>query len=284
MAVDSAPTLMEVVTEGLARANKPNLVARAKRAWMREIKNDFAIVAPRSKILMKTEVSITTKGLERYAVPTDYLSDMKMALLSGSEVGVALGGSSSTVTLAADFAGSEADTVGLKVLITGGTGKNSLGQIVALNESTKVATVGISFTNTPAATDTYLIVTREKDLIPQPIWNQGRNSQNITVAEPEIFYPKNNKDSDEFILFPVPDKSTYGLVKTYYADIRRVDLTDSWLEEIFREYLEFFVSGITARATNGQLDWARYLGLKEDIKVGSYGMDLSNVQMAVSDY
>jgi hypothetical protein len=282
MAVPSAPTLLQLVTEGLALANQPNMLARARGTWMRQIKNEIADTVQDLKIMQKTEVSVTEDGRERYANPTDFLRDMELVLLKGSVTGIATGGTSTTITLATDFSSAEDDLKAKKILVTGGTGKNSLGQVTAYNDTTKVATVGIAFTTTPVNTDTYLIVENEIPLIEMPKWRKNEHGTKIERREPSHFFPLGDEDEDEFVLFPVPDKSTYGLVKTYYADIRKVDLTDSWMGEIYREFEEVFVLGIKARATDSDTDWLKYNQRLGRIRNDSYGVDFSNLQMTLS--
>jgi hypothetical protein len=305
MATDTAPTIAILVTEGLRKAGILNPRAgglayeRAQSEWMPEIKNDIWSRAKKLKSLHKTAVGITTEGVDRYALPTDFSSDLTLNILDGLNTGTAQAGAVGSITLAAAEAISEATLKQRKgILVYSGTGKNSFSQVTAFNTSTKVATVNPNFATAPANGDSYMIVDTVSPVLQNSIQRLDRMIRGTGgTGKPEIFYPKGDADNGEFVLYPKPYRSSgvpYGMQLRYYADLMLLDLSSTLLSTLYRRWRNVFLTGLRFKALQSQdTDGKdkRIEGAKIDYRselsdlIGreTYGVDLSDTQIIVDN-
>lgn len=292
MAAPTAPDLTSITTEGLKRAgySAPSSadLSRAQVYWMREIKNDIAIRVKNAKFLHTTAYGVTAIGQSRYAVPTDFYSDLTLTLLYGSNTGTATGGAIGSITLAAAEDVTEDFMLGKQTIVTSGTGKNSCSQCTAYNTASKIATVTPNFAVAPASGSGYMAVDTYYPLKQKPVWELDELNFPTDSGRPEVFMPIGDTDDGEFILYPVPDE-VYGMQMRYYADIMEVDLASTLMGTLYKKWESLWVQGIFVKALAGKND-KRYIeesrkyeymlnGLAADAR---YGNDLSNLQMRIS--
>jgi hypothetical protein len=182
----------------------------------------------------------------RYAIPEDHNQSLSLMLLDGPDEwrGTAQSGTSSTITLASSFSESDDVISGKWIILTGGTGAGQYRQITTWNDTTKVATPDTSWTTTPDSTTTYLIAQSRYPLYPNnfdEVWDH------YFTAETNVSKPRRcAMFNQEFYLYPVPDKSTYGLVHHYYADLSKVNESSSLFIQLLREWRSLWIQGIAA--------------------------------------
>ncbi|MCR4286879.1 MAG: hypothetical protein NUW09_02570 [Deltaproteobacteria bacterium] len=292
MAAPTAPDLTSITTEGLKRSGitVPSSadLSRAQTYWMREIKNDIAVRIKNAKFLHTTAYGVTAIGQSRYAVPTDFYSDLTLTLLYGSNTGIATGGAVGSITLAANEDVTEGFMLGKQVLVTSGTGKNSFSQCTAYNPTTKADTVTPNFAVAPASGSGYMVIDTYYQLKQKPIWELDELNFPTDSGRSEVFMPIGDVDDGEFVLYPAPDK-VYGMQMRYYADIMEVDLASTLMGTLYKKWESLWVQGIFVKALAGKND-KRYIeesrkyeymlnGLAADAR---YGNELNNLQMRIT--
>jgi hypothetical protein len=90
--VSTSTSLTEIAGEGLKKAGYksdnsnswPILLQRAEDNWMEEIKNDILIYTKKLGELQVASTIMTTNGVNKYNLPTDYLSDLTILATDGT--------------------------------------------------------------------------------------------------------------------------------------------------------------------------------------------------------
>lgn len=293
MSAPSNPTLSELVAEALKKAGEydpsTDTVDRAEDKWMEEIKQDIWRRGKKLKNLMITSHGVATIGKSRYSNPSDYSSDLSITLLDGNIAGTATAGGSASLTLQAGDGSTEELIIGKDLLITGGTGLASLSRIVSYNESTRVATVSPNFKSTPASSSTYLIVDYEYEVKSEHMSNYQYYVQTYR-DRPTIYFPVGDEDYGEFIFNCPPDKA-YGIRFNYYANIMKMDLSSTWLSNLYLQWRNVWIHGIM---------WKKFQDANDDresmyfqlynkeindlVNLETYGADISNITDRITDF
>lgn len=305
MASPVAPSLNSLTLEACRKVNaSPSAfqLFRAREEWMDEVKSDIWTLAKKLKFLQKTTIGITTEGVDRYALPSDFSSDLTMVLLDGLTTGTAQGGAAGTITLAATEGISESALKQKKgILVYEGTGKGSYSQVSAYNSGTKIATVNPNFETAPINGDKYMFVDEITPVYQKPIWDFDRMVQvnGGSTGKPLCFYPKGDVDNGEFILFPKPYRTSnsgtpYGMQLRYYCDLTRLDLGGTLMSTLYRRWRNIFIKGVYWKALEDEND--RKNDQKTDtaerayrqaltmlITRETYGVDLSNLQASIME-
>jgi len=260
MSVAAQPTATSIVTEGLKRGGRVNPTATqiqsALDEALQEVKADIALAAPTHNNLMVTATTVTTRGQQRYALPADSNEQISISLLDGPDDwrGTAQGGSQTAIILASTFTGAEDDIIGKYIIITGEPGIEQYREIIGYNSGTKTATVDLAWTNVPTSASTYLIVNTYIQLWPlDTVTELDRITNPTSVAIPS----KAAVFQNEFMLYPIPDKSTYGLMNRYWADISLLDESGDVFLQLLREWRSLFIQGIAVK-TDQRYDEDRY--------------------------
>lgn len=298
-AAPTAPTADTIVTEALNKAFHSNpstiLVTRAKNYWLEEVKYDLVNTHQGSKLkmLQTTSIAVLTEGQSRYSNPTDYLCDMEVDILFGSNYGIAQAGAAGSVTLAADESIGGTDIVGRNTVITSGTGVASMSQCTAYNSTTKVNTVTPDFTTAPTAGSGYMVIDTYHSLIQKPIWGLSETTQQTKQGPPTHYFPIGDADYGEIELWPVPyttDDRVYVVRMRYYANLLTLDLSGTLMATFYQKARGVLVQGVLAKVlmNNGDkradMEIARYtIKLNEFAAQEIYGKNLNNLQMTVSD-
>lgn len=296
MSIPTQPTKTTLVSEGLKKASYPSppsaLQTRGEDFWLDEVKQDIFYIDPKWKSMMVVSYGVTTKGVSRYANPSDYGTDLSVTILNGEHTGTSTAASASTLTLAAteDFA--EDFVQGKLLLVTSGTGLGSCSQISGWNNSTKVATVTPNFTTTPDGNETYMIVDIHYPLTQEMITRRDRLPYPHDKRVPTHYFPigQGSADDDEtgeFQLYPTPD-ALYGIQLRYGINLLLVDITSNLMKTLFRRWRHIFVQGVLYKALQNDRDarWEReyniYKNMLQELKVREvYGMQLSELQAVV---
>lgn len=292
MAVPADPTVSQLVSEAFKKAGELNpssdLTTRGEGSWMEEIKNDIWKRSKKLKRLHVTAHGVMAKGLSRYSMPTDFSSDLDLAILDGN-TGTAQAGSINTLTLAATETYQEGDILGLDLLINSGQGQASSSQITSYNSTTKVATVTPDFKASPSTSSGYMIVNKEYNVDQKHI-GQYQIYKELSLGRPTVVFPIGDEDYGEMILNRPPDKA-YGMRLRYYANLMKIDTSTTHFSTILLEYRNVFMSGLLWKAyqffddDRQENQWSRYQAeLNSLILRETYGVDLQGLQDHVSDY
>src|SRR6185369_8308026 len=172
MAIPTAPTVTSIVTQALKRATlrvpTTAMITDATDHALQEVKADLMLKAPTHPNLLTTATTVTTRGQQRYTVPSDYNVQQSITLLDGTDTyrGTAQGGSSTGIILAAGFTGTDDELTGKYIIITSGPGVEEYREILSYNDSTKTAMVDIPWLSTPTSLSTYLICSTYTQLWP----------------------------------------------------------------------------------------------------------------------
>lgn len=295
MAVPTLPSLVSITTEGLKKAgnNTPTAsqLTRAQDEWVEEIKNDIWAVVKKLTSLQTTTIQILTNGKSRYSLPTDYSSDIAMEILDGKTRGTAQDGSTTSITLAA--ADTSTDIIGSEIVITTGTGLNSISRVTAYNSTTKVATVSPSWT-APASGSEYMIIDTTYPLDSKLISNLRSSGNMTTRGIPCKYYLTGDADDGEYELYPIPYQSDSHVMAcriTYYADLMELDLAGTLMATLYKKWRNVFTQGVYLKELQNNDDdrveremaiygtWLTNLIMREQ-----YGTDVSSLKCTVNDY
>ncbi len=290
MAAPALPTRSDIVTEGLKRGGFPNpstaIITRAN-GWMEEIKNDIWMLEKRLTSLQATSVLTTINGQGRYALPSDFSSDIKLEILYGSVINTAQAGTANTITLAATESIAETTILGEDIVIYAGTGQNSIGQCRAYNTTTKVATVIANWDTQPASGSSYMVIDSIYQTTQKPIWKD----RVISTGLPVEYYLSGAGTNQEIELNKIPYNTTapYIMRLRYYVDLLELDLTGTLMGQIYKRWRNVFISGIKSRCFDENGD-NRYTEAKVEYKNElqllrsreTYGMDLHNLSSVVT--
>lgn len=293
MPVPSAPTLEEIVAEGLNKGGESSpstsLTTRATDIWIEEIKNDIWHLCKNPKLLQITSYGIFNQGQSKYSNPSDFSSDLTLSILDGQVRGTAQAGTIASITLAADDASGE-EIIGKEIMILAGTGQGSWSQITDYSTTTKLATVTPNFDTAPSSSSEYMIIDREYPVESRPIFQRDEINRTFVTGIANQFYPIGDEDFGEFILNKAPDKA-YGARLRYYANIMKIDTDSTHMSTIYQRWRSIFVLGIAYRQLEDNDDdkdgkfEARYKEkLFNLINREAYGIDISRLQDRVSDY
>lgn len=274
MAVPIDPTVTSIVTQALKRATlrvpSSAMITEAIDHALQEVKADLMLKAPTHANLKVTATTVTTRGQQRYAIPDDHNVQESITLLDGPDTyrGTAQGGVSIAIILAATFSASDDDLAGKYIIITSGPGVEEYRQILSYNDTTKVATVDLPWSSIPTASSTYLICTAYTQL-----WPQDTESEFDRLDTPtSIGTPRQaSLSGQEFLLYPVPDKSTYGLINRYWADLSKVDEESELFIQLLREWRSIWIQGIAVKSMQRN-DEDRY-----QMELGTYNFMLDSL-------
>jgi hypothetical protein len=297
MAIPVQPSLSVLCTEGIKRSGYPSpssaQITRAE-SWIEEIKWDIWDQAKKYKSLLVTSYGVTTKGISRYANPSDFESDLSINILDGEHQGTLEAATSCTATLASDETITEDMAQGKLLLMTSGNTVGSCSQISAYDATTKIATVIPDFYSTPAGTEDYMVVDFQRMLSQQHIIRREAESYPFDKSIPEYYFPlgQGTADSDEtgeFELYPTPD-DIYGIQLRYYANLMLVDLSSNLMATLYRRWRNLFIQGVMMKSLQNDRD-ARYVPemqiynkMLQDLKSKEvYGMDLNDMRRTVEE-
>lgn len=256
MALPTAPTAHSIVTEALERANALKLYSRAREQWLEEIKREIADLKE-WKFLEKYALITISTEIREFTMPTDFKQFRKVTLYFGSHYGTATAGGAATLTLPGSDTITEDEAEGAMIFLTGGASSGDRRFITDYNASTRVVTPDSAWTATTGATTQYVIPdqSRELDYVPYDMVPQ------LSIeGTPRTFSMFNQM----MITDKVPFATGYRFVifVQYLVDISKVDLTDTRLTELYREWRNALSWGVTTRAYL-ELNDARYTEAKE---------------------
>lgn len=260
MAIPANPTMNGIILTGLKRGGRVTPTAaqitEAYESQFQEVKSDIMFIAPTHPLLEVTATTITTRGMQRYSIPPDCNNCISISLLDGRDEwrGTTVSASSTTITLAASMAGyDEKELIGKYVLITAGTGVEEYKQIIGYLPGSQLALLESAWTNTPTVS-TYLIVSDHNQLWPYNVAYEFDHIRRVTqLGTPEIAAIFNQ----EYLLYPTPDKSTYGLLARYNSDLVLMDEASPLFIQLLREWRTIWIQGIAVK-TMQRFDEDRY--------------------------
>jgi hypothetical protein len=251
MSVPANPTVTGICTRGLERGGQYNpnsdQITLAAEDFLQEVKADIMRVAPFNRLFAVTATTTTKRGQQRYAIPADHNQSLTLYLLDGPDDwrGTAVTGGSISLTVDSTFQGTDDTITGKWIILTGnGTGTGQYRQILFFNDSLRQIVVDTAWTTVPDSSTTFLIAQERFCLYPD---NFDELFTHYLSQEPPVSRPRRcAMFNQEFYLMPVPDKSTYGLVHHYYADLSKVDESSTLFIQLLREWRSLWIQGIAA--------------------------------------
>jgi hypothetical protein len=262
MAVAANPSVSSIVTQALKRAGRTNPTAtqitEAADHALQEVKADIMLVAPTHPSLRRTATLCTARGQQRYPLPEDWNEQDSIMLLSGPDdwLGELQDAEGTTITLDAALSVAEDDILSKYILLTDGIGQGEYREIVSYNNGTKVAEVEAPWVNIPVDGVAYTIITSHKQLWPSDTAADFDKRLYPTSIGIPTFAAING---DEFLLYPVPDKSTYGLLNRYSVDLALVDEAGLLFVKLLREWRSTWIQGVAVKSMQ-RFDEDRYQG------------------------
>lgn len=260
MAIPTLLAVTDVVTQALKRGGRTTPTAaqidEAITHAFQEVKADIMLIAPTHRNLMQTAITVTTRGLQRYSVPADYNEQSSIVLLSTPDewTGTAQFGDTFEITLALSTTFTTDDLIGKYILITSGPGAEEYNQIVGYDPNTKIATMDLAWLANPTSASTYAIIRETQQLYPNSTaFDFDRISYSSEVGKPCIA----SMSGQEFLLYPVPDKSSYGLLTRYWVDLSKVNETSDLMLQLLREWRSLWIQGVAVK-TMQRYDEDRY--------------------------
>ena len=277
MTVAANPTEDSIVKEGIRKAvgrvaTQPE-VDRAKSEWLQEIFNDMWMLSEGHHLMEKTAFILLIEGIQRYNFPSDMYESITLSVADGTVRSTARGGTTTTITLAADDAAPRDSRVGREIITLTGTGASQRGTITDFDTSTKVATVDATWV-APSTSTTYIIPTDYIDLDPEG-YDRFNSRLNKTFRDrPKVY----TSHASQFVTWPVADK-VYPMFCQYWLDFQQVDNGSAVYVKMLRLYRSLLVQGIFVKALNArndrryQLEYKIYNGMLETVaaKTGQSG-------------
>jgi len=272
MAVPVSPTPTSLVTQALKRAGRTTpsstQIQEALDHQLQEVKADLMLVAATHPNLLATATTVTTRGQQRYAIPPDHNEQQSITLLDGPDSlrGTCQGGSATSIIFAATLDVTEESIIGKYVLLTSEPGIEQYREIIAYTPATKTATLDLEWLSAPTVGTTYLIVTQYTQLWPSDITTEfDRLDAPTTIGTPVLA----SLSGQEFLLYPVPDKSTYGLINRYWVDLSSLDESSTLFTQLLTEWRSVWIQGITVKSMQ-RFDEDRY---QKELQVYNYMLD-----------
>jgi hypothetical protein len=259
MASPNNPTVTTIVTEGLKRGGVVNpsssQIASASENQLQEVKTDIGLICPDHPYLLTSTIIPCTIAQSRYAWPSDANTLQSVTLLDAPDSfrGTATAGTTTTITLAADFDAASQDVQGKYLCLMSGTGSPQYRQIITYNNSTKVATVDSAWSTSPTSGTTYLIASYHRRLFDTTnrddlAYSQIPYGQALPTAWASV--------GQEIWLDRAPDRA-YALLVVYFADLDQLDESGSLFIRLLREWRSLWIQGIAVK-TMQRYDDERY--------------------------
>jgi hypothetical protein len=245
-----APTATTIVTEAykLAGVSSPSAaeITRAEDEWLQLVLEDIA--SRRDwEILKGTKISIVNAFEQRLSVPVDFENMREIKFYDGTHKDAAQGGSSSSITLAADEDIIESDAKGKQIFITGGTGVRGMARIVSYSESSKIAGIAPNWAINPVNGSTYMIANLERSLDYTQVEDFKIVTANGSTIRVSIY-------DDELYFDPIPDVATYAVVMRYMSNITQIDTSGTRYSNILTKWRTALTMGVKKFARENEDD------------------------------
>lgn len=257
MAVPSNPSISDIVTEGLKRGGKVNPsvsdITNATNIQFQEVKSDIFLKAPRHSSLLTQSMAATTKGVSRYNWPTacEALRSVQLidAPTEGDWRGTAQTGGTASITLSASFSIDEDDFIGRFVFITSGTASGQFAQIIAWNNTTKVATIEANWTTlnsgwtTPNSTSVYLV-----EQYRYKLWDYSKPVDWDTISCPfQRSTPTQATSVGRQIWMDYTPDRVYVILYDYWAALDQLDESGTPLGNHMRKFRNIWTQGMAVK-------------------------------------
>jgi len=294
MAEPTQPTATTIITEAYRRwANitpTAGQITTATSEAIEKVKRDIWIKGKKWRSLITTRFDITRAGVSRVSNPTDFETSYDMTLFDGPSRSTLQTAATGTATLASSESIVQGDAEGAMLIITSGTGVNQGRQIDDYNASTKVATMAQNWTTTPAAGDGYLIGLYSYEVNKRDIQTRDRYRLQGLKDRPLEYFPLGSGSEGYYELSPTPDK-VYGIMRRYYANLLRVDLSASIYNVILRNWAGILTQGVYVWLLSGESDRryreqeAIYQAMLRELAAREleFHSDNSNLQARITD-
>ncbi len=258
MAIPNNPTVTSICTAALKQAGIPSptdaQVSELAEDGFQNVKTQMWLANPTDHILESRYYIAMMEGKGYLSTPADLDEALYLDVYHGPEdyAGTVTAGSSTTLTLDADFSADEAALQGLFIFLDGGTGVGQHRQIISYDNTTKIATINSIWLTTPDATTTYLICPEMRRLLRDDEANSFIGQQLPSVGYPK-FYTKTSVapptgSSPAYRVFPVPDSSEYACIMTYRPNLTMLDEASTLFVKHLKERRALWIQGTKTEA------------------------------------
>jgi len=268
MAIPSNPTVTSICTAALKQAGMPSptdaQVTELAEDGFQNVKTQLWLHNPTDHLLETRYYLLMQAGKGYLATPADLDAALYIDVYSGPEeyAGTAQTGTSTTITLDADFGAEERAVQGLLLFITRGTGVGQHRQITDLDTSTKIATVNAAWLSTPDSTSTYLIASEMRRLVRDDEANGSRHQLMPNIGYPKYYTVTSiappSGSAPAFRIFPAPDHDRYACVMTYRPNLTLLDETGTLFVKHLKERRTLWIQGTKVEAMQ-RYDDDRYM-------------------------
>ena len=264
MAVPSAVTLDEIVTEALKRAGRTTpsaaVIASAKAQQFREVKSEMEQIFDVTLPELYGELGgATIIGETTLALPTSNVQAVESIRIyePGTDDGwddTLQAATSTTMTMAAALNEDTEKMQGRYVYFDGGTGSGQLVQMGEYNNTTKVSPITGTFETTPDNTTTYVIASDREHTIQEDLILQSELDVDLVRGRPTCWAsvwanPGSATDQDDVVRSIrwniVPDKVYPVRYVVRYA-MDWLDESGTLLTTMLRRYRAVWIQGIAA--------------------------------------
>lgn len=247
MSIPSNPVLQDIILQGMKEGGQYTVTSSSQaytefKAYQWETIKTEIWNASRVDPLLETQSCLVAfAGMSNMAVslPSDFDSEISVVLYDADEGfrGIAqAGGSSNTLTLAADFESTNEDMLGRYLFTVGGSGGAQHRQIIAYVNSTKVAYLDEVWTTATGATTEYVVGVTKHEL-------PRRDYQRPGTSRRPAFY---SRVGSKLYVYPAGDQ-VYPLILTYYANLTRLDDAGTVFTKHLRERRHLWVQGVKVK-------------------------------------
>lgn len=242
MAIPADPSVNSIIVEGMNEGGQ-YAVTNGSAAHTAFKNNQFQTLktelwsACKTDTLLETETCrIASAYTSAITLPTDFDSEIRVILYDApsDSRGTSQAGGAATITLASTFSADATAVQGSMIFITGGTGSGQYGQILAYNNSTKLATLTANWATPPDNTSTYLVATTHIDLAREDYVKP------YTANQRPRWY---SRVGTTLVVNP-PGDQLYPLLILYRSNLTQLDETGTLLVKHLRERRSLWIAGI----------------------------------------
>lgn len=245
MSVPSDPTVEDIILEGMKTGGQYTVTNTDARyteflaSHWQTLKTEIWNACDTDKVLEVESCVLATVGYSPVTLPADFDSEISLWVYDADDSyrGTAQDGASSSLTLASTFSAQTADLYGRYLFTLSGTGSGQYRQIISYDDTTKIATVGSSWTVTPDSTTTYLVAVSKSPLV-----RDDYNRREFPSLRPRLY----SRVGNNLMVMPAADQ-TYPIILTYRSNLTRLDDAGTVFTKHLRERRYLWVEGVKTK-------------------------------------
>lgn len=248
MSIPSDPVLQDIILQGMKEGGQYTVTSSSAaytefKAYQWEtIKTEIWNACRADRLLETQSCLVAVSGLSNMVLtlPSDFDSEISLDVYDADDSfrGTAqAGGLSISLTLASTFESTNADMIGRYLFIIGGSGGGQHRQIIAYDNTTKLAYLDEAWSVTTGATSNYLVGVTKAPLVrrdyERPMPPSGRPTTYSRIGSKLYVYPAGDK--------------YYPIILTYRANLTRLDDAGAVFTRHLRERRHLWVQGVKTK-------------------------------------